>query len=238
MKQLLSLATLLVVVMTVSAAGQATGATRRFITSGRPLVEQLRPTDRDVVVELNASPPQTIAPPSGEARTASVVSHSDVIVVVRTVAKTPQLVRRSLMQNTAAAEVQANWISSRVEARVERVIKAGGGLTLTPGSSLALEDNSGLATIGHARVETVVPWERPIVAGRRYLVGGTVRDGLFVRGLTYEEGDSGLLKSMRRSTSTRPGTEAPVAPSRDEFEEWTIEQAVQEFETALNHQPN
>ncbi len=237
MKQILSLAMLLAaVVSVVSAAGQATGGTRRFVSSGRPLVEQLRPTDRDIVVEINASPPQTVAPPADEARAVSVARHSDAIVIVRTVTKTPQLVRRSLLQNTPATAAQANWIGSRVEARVERVIKASEGLTLAPGSPLVFEDNSGVATIGNTRVETVIPWERPIVTGRRYLVGGSVRDGMFVRGLTYEEDDSGLLKSMRRAMSARPGTEATVGTPRDEFEEWTIEQAAQEFAAAL-HQP-
>jgi len=165
-----------------------------------------------------------------------VARHSDVLVIVRTAAKTPQLVRRRLLQNEPAAAAQANWISSRVEARVERLIKASEGLPLTPGATIAFDDNSGVATIGNTRVETVVPWERPIVAGRRYLIGGTVRDGMFVRGLTYEEGDSGVLQSMRRAMPARPGTEAPVVTQRDEFEEWTIEQAAQEFEAAL-HQP-
>jgi hypothetical protein len=97
------------------------------------------------------------------------------------------------------------------------------------------DDNSGITTIGRTRVETVIPWERPIVTGRRYLVGGSVRDGLFIRGLTYEEDDSGLLKSMRRPIPARPGTDAPaIGTERDEFEEWTIEQAVLEFEAALN----
>ena len=236
MKQILPLVTLLVVVLsTVPAAGQGTGGTRRVVSSGRPLAEQLRPTDRDVVIEINAYPPQTVAPPAGEARAASVARHSDVIVVVRTVSKTPQLVRRNLMQNTAAAVAQANWISSRVEARVERVIKGSDGLPLAPGSPLVFEDNSGVATIGNTRVETVVPWERPMVAGRRYLLGGSVRDGMFVRGLTYEEDDSGLLKSMRRQVPARPGTDvSAVRIEGDEFEEWTIDQAAQEFEAVVN----
>jgi hypothetical protein len=235
MKQIPSLVMLLVVASALCAAGQGTG-TRRFVSSGRPLVEQLRPTDREVVVEINESRPLTLAPPTGEARAASVARHADLMVVVRAVTKTPQLVRRSLLQNTPAAAAQANWIGSRIEARVERVIKASGDLPLEAGTLLVFDDNSGVATLGNTRVETVVPWERPIVAGRRYLLGGSVRDGMFVRGLTYEEDDSGLLKSMLRQVPGRPdaAVASAVASEADEFEEWTIDRAAQEFEAVAN----
>jgi hypothetical protein len=215
------------------AAQQPVGP-RRVMTTGRPLVEQVRSEDRHLILEINASPPLG-ARPQGQSRMTWLAQSNDVIAVARVEGKRPQFVVRNLFENTPAPLSDANWIVSVVQARVERVLKTAPQMTLEERGLIVFEEDGGIATVGNTTVEAVVPWIRPMQVGRKYLIGGRIENGEFVKGLTYEEGPLGLLNSVIVPVPPRPGTGPfPDQQSADEFEQWTLDQAVFEFERELS----
>jgi hypothetical protein len=199
------------------------------MSTGRPLAEQLRAEDRHVILEINAYPPLATRP-RDQSRVAWLVQNNDVIVVARIVGKQPQFVVRGTFENKPAPFSAANWISSVVQARVEQVIKTTTNMPLEAGGILVFEEDGGRATLGNINVEAVIPWIRTMEVGRRYLIGGRVENGRFVKGLTYEDGSTGLLKSLMVPVpARRENGQVFEQPPADEFEQWTMDQAVFEF---------
>jgi hypothetical protein len=59
----------LLLIAAVASPGQAP-ASRRAVSSGRPIIDQLRPDDRELTLEINAYPPFVLPAPPGQSRLA------------------------------------------------------------------------------------------------------------------------------------------------------------------------
>lgn len=73
-------------------------------------------------------------------------------------------------------------------------------LPLAEGASIPLVENSGSLQFGKTTVEALVPWERAYVPGRRYLVFGGIRDGIFLvnSAAAYEEVNATTVRRLRK----------------------------------------
>jgi hypothetical protein len=103
---------------------------------------------------------------------------------------------------------------------VERIVKNSSELQLEVDRELVFEDDGGTTTIGRTVVEAIVPWVKPLVPGRRYLVFGSVsEDKRFLKGPTYEESGPNTLSRTTRRIPVRPDPRTiPVEDEPDDFE--------------------
>jgi len=199
---------LLVALVVAPLIAQDTTADREFMTRGRPLADQLRPGDKHVAILINADTPLWMAPPDGVSWERFRAEISDFVIVARADAVTGRLVYSADVAPAAAnpgersvpaTEDRANWIVSSVLLHVERVIK--GPPALASGDRLLLDDNGGTAMVRGVTVDAVIPWERPLEAGKRYLLFGSIHSGnRRSKVAVYEEPSPGARLS---STTTK-----------------------------------
>jgi ABC-type transporter Mla subunit MlaD len=88
------------------AVSAQTADVRRVVSNGRAITEQLRPGDRQVVLEINAYPPLLAKADAGQSQLDVLTQPSETVLVAVVEVKRPQLTERQ------------NWIKSLVEARV------------------------------------------------------------------------------------------------------------------------
>jgi hypothetical protein len=172
---------------------------RTFMTRATPLVEQLRPGDKHIAITINADEPLWIAPPAGVSRERFWADLSDLVIVARVESINGRLVVSTAVdpeaadrneRNAVVPEERANWIVSGVLLRIERVVK--GPTDLASGERLLVYDNSGSAIVRGVTIDTVIPWERSLAAGKRYLLFGSILDGnRLSRAAVYEESSPG-----------------------------------------------
>ncbi len=172
---------------------------RTFMTRATPLVEQLRPGDKHIAVTINADEPLWILPPAAVSRERFWADLSDLVIVARAESINGRLVVSVAVDpevavpnepDAVAAEARANWIVSGVLLRIERVLK--GPTDLASGEQLLVYDNSGSAIVRGVTIDTVIPWERSLAAGKRYLLFGSILDGNRLwRAAAYEESSPG-----------------------------------------------
>lgn len=210
---------------------QSQDGPRRFMSTGRPIVEQLQSDDRHVVMELNASIDASSS--RSESRVRFLDAESDTVLVILLEERAPEFVWRQFFENTPAPVEDANWIRSRASGRIERIVKSETDMLLAIGDRVSFEEDGGTATVRGIQVDAVLPWARPLVVGRRYLVFGRYADGEFERIAIYEEGRSGLMQTLVRPLPVRPETAHRAAAMEDEFEQWGLEEAIQRIQAAV-----
>jgi hypothetical protein len=180
-----------------------------------------------VILEIDESTPSYIGPKAGMKRLHYLAQQGEIVVVLGVTAMKPLLVRREphSARFTPVSAEQASWIRSVVQTRVERVVKNISALQIEAGRMFVFEDDGGTATISRTVVEAVVPWVKPLVPGRRYLVFGALdEDGRFLKGPTYEESGPNTLSRTTRRTPARPDLRAdPVEDEPDDFEYWGLD---------------
>jgi hypothetical protein len=102
----------LCILITSAASIDAQSQVRRARSSCRPLEEQIRPQERVLILESQASPPLLVQTPEGMSTTEAMTDYTDVAIVVVIVDKQSRVTPRG------------NWITSTVMARVERILKS------------------------------------------------------------------------------------------------------------------
>jgi hypothetical protein len=205
------------------------------MTRGGPLAEQLRQGDKHVTVEINASYGTTQYPPDRTSWVRYWADLSDFIVVFRVESIRSNLVYRGDIAATeefstesiSAPEERANWIVSTVRGRLERVVK--GTPVLKEGDELVFLEDGGSATVRGVKVDARLPWQQPMVEGRRYLWFGSLRSaahGWLRRIAVYEEPAPGglLVDAQRRGDPGIP----------DPYTQLTLEPAVAYIESRLH----
>jgi hypothetical protein len=181
-----------------AAPAQDSQGDRRILPIGRPIVEQLRPGDRRVVLPINRGPVQFGTPPAGISPERHLLDVSTLVAVLDVQRVVSRLVYRDDMdrdaviagtfsgRNVPASEDRANWVISSIRVRVEDVLK--GAPALKEGDQLLVQDDGGSAMVRGVEVVAAVPWQAPLVSGKRYLFfGHIVDDGRLFRTATYEE---------------------------------------------------
>jgi hypothetical protein len=167
----------------------------------RPLSEQVRPDDQRLVLEINAFPPLLV----GAGDVEFLTDGADVVLVVRVVSTRPQVTERG------------NFIETVVVAAVEETLKPSERLVLSDGNRVTFRLSGGTMQVNQATVEAVVPWARPVAAGRRYVIFGKVlEDGQLLAGPggMYEEEDVATMRWLMRH---------PDPFDRDEIERGTLQ---------------
>jgi hypothetical protein len=187
-----------------AAPAQQSEGERRILTNGRPLVEQLRPTDRRVVLPINSGPYHFGTPPEGVSLERFMLDQCPLVAVLRVLSVRHKLVHRDDMdidaiiasgstaagdvsrRNVPASEDGANWIIASIRARVEGFVKPAS--VLKEGQELLFEEDGGTAMVRGVEVVATVPWHRPMMSGKRYLVFGSLtEEGKLLRTAVYEE---------------------------------------------------
>lgn len=156
--------TLVATVSVVSISVGAQGISRRAISDNRPLVEQIRPTDDHLLLELLDSGPLVVTGLPGELLP-TMTDLSDTVLIIRVEGMKSELTERR------------NWIQSLVSARVERVVKPTSRRSLSQGDRITFSTRGGIMQIGRTTVEAVLSWAIPYEAGKRYLVFANVGEG-------------------------------------------------------------
>lgn len=207
---------------------------RVVLRQQQPLLAYLRPDDRHVVIELPLSRPQKVGPVAGESYGHLLGSAFEVVIGVRVQSVVGMPMKLMVTPPTAleyktwfvpAAEDQADRIGSTVTARVETVLKSTvPGIDV--GALIQFQERYGKAVIRGVTVEYGIPWLRPLVEGRRYLLFlGVTPEGEIVREEAYEETKPGAWLS-------RTYLDADVRP-HDEFERLTYDAALLYMRSAL-----
>jgi hypothetical protein len=127
------------------------------------------------------------------------------VLVVRVVSTRPQVTERG------------NFIETVVVAAVEETLKPSERLVLSDGNRVTFRLSGGTMQVNQATVEAVVPWARPVAAGRRYVIFGKVlEDGQLLAGPggMYEEEDVATMRWLMRH---------PDPFDRDEIERGTLQ---------------
>jgi len=147
----------------------AQGEPRRFISSGHPIEQQLRPEDRSVVLISNLPPPLLVELPPDAIR--AMTDNTAVSVFGVAVRKEAQLTH------------DRAWITSTITMRVDRAFRSAESVSSNVGAFVQFDESGGRTQVGRVAVEAVVPWSRPIRVGERYLVFGAIQwDGSLVTG--------------------------------------------------------
>lgn len=184
--------------LVAAVAAPESQAERRIYTNGRPLAEQLRHSDRRIVLPINAAPPNFAAPPRGVTRERFWTDECPFVAVLLVQSVRHNLVYRDDMdiealtagtltqRNAPASDDKANWVISSIRARLESVLK--GGPALKEGDEIVFEEDGGTAMLSGVEIVATVPWQGPLSSGKRYLVFGSITDdGRLLRTAAYEE---------------------------------------------------
>ena len=191
----------------VAVGGLAFGLARQEETrsirasTGRSIVQQLRPGDKEVIVTSTRPPSQQIQPPPGVDPVAWMAGRSDVVLRVEILHRTGRL-----------SEAQ-DWVVSDVEAVVVDVLKSDPRVSLKAGSMWTITMDGGEVLLGDVKIRARLQWARDPTVGRRYIVFGWVDEaGELVAGpsVFYEEAD-GQLVSLRTQGSDRMRRFGPTA---------------------------
>ena len=198
-------------------------AERRIQLDGRPIAAHLTADDRRIVFETINDRPLRIQLESSVA--ARLLPHnSDVIAVIRVESVLPRLVTRTAGRTSLAQPDAATLIFSVIRGRVEQSLKG----PFQKGDVLQLVEEGGTARIRGVEVRYIVPWQREIVSGKRYLVFAILNDeDEFISNVAYQEPSPGNL--LISSYVARPEFNEPD----DAFEQLSLEQAVAQVVSEL-----
>ena len=227
-------ASALILVSLLTAVVSSQEPRRVVLRQQQPLLASLRPDDRHVVMELALPRPQKAGPVAGEIHARLWGSTFNAVLGVRVQSVLGMPMKLMVTPPTAleyktwlvpAAEDRADRIGSTVTARVEIVLTSTvPGIDV--GALIQFQERYGKAVIRGVTVEYGIPWLRPLVEGRRYLLFASVTpEGAIVREEAYEETKPGAWLS-------RTYLDADVRP-HDEFERLTYDAALLYMRSAL-----
>jgi hypothetical protein len=197
-------------------AAQAPQRPRVIYASPTPIVDVLRPGERQVFMKI-----QMFNESSGygdKPMPAALVELNPVILTGRITQREPVFLDMFTggYRYRIVPVSDANWVGSRLTVQVERVIRTRDTFPLKPGDRFNfVVEFDGSATINGTRVETETPDMWPIEQGKRYLIAGDYRA---TRSAPMEFVPSGLWLEASEGAALRGPGRKEVAPGSNVYD--------------------